>query len=57
MGINEFFDFEINPDWGEYFVELGDVVGYVNWLIENHFDIYGLIPKGLAIDATGKNIY
>ena len=56
-GINEFFDFEINPDWGEYFVELGDVVGYVNWLIENHFDIYGLIPKGLAIDATGKNIY
>lgn len=29
----------------------------VNWLIKNHFDIYGLIPMGLAIDATGLNIY
>lgn len=28
-----------------------------NYLIENHFDYYGLIPKGLAIDATGLNIY
>ena len=24
---------------------------------KHHFDIYGLIPMGLAIDATGKNIY
>ena len=30
---------------------------YIDWLIENHFDYRGLIPKGLAIDATGKNIY
>lgn len=52
-GVNEDFDFEIDPNGGEYFVDLGDVVNYVNWLIENHFDIYGLIPKGLAIDATG----
>ena len=29
----------------------------LNWLLKNHFDIYGLIPMGLAIDATGKNIY
>ena len=36
---------------------LYDLVEFINWLIENHFDIYGLIPKGLAIDATGKNIY
>ena len=27
------------------------------WLLKNHFDIYDLIPMGLAIDATGKNIY
>lgn len=26
-------------------------------LLKNHFDIYGLIPMGLAIDATGLNIY
>ena len=29
----------------------------VNWLIKNHFDINGLIPMGLANDATGLNIY
>ena len=29
----------------------------LNWFIKNHFDIYGLIPMGLAIDATGLNIY
>ena len=29
----------------------------IDWLIKNHFDIYGLIPMGLAIDATDKNIY
>jgi hypothetical protein len=27
------------------------------WLNKNHFDYRGLIPMGLAIDATGKNIY
>jgi hypothetical protein len=28
-----------------------------NWLIKNHFDVYDLIPIGLANDATGLNIY
>ena len=28
-----------------------------NWLNENHFDYRGLIEKGLAVDATGLNIY
>ena len=27
------------------------------WLNKNHFDYRGLIEKGLAIDATGLNIY
>lgn len=44
----EFYDH--NPD-------LSSMVGFINQLIKNHFDIYGLIPKGLAIDATGLNIY
>lgn len=56
-GINEDFDFEINPDWGEYFVELGDIVDFIDWLNENHFDCRGLIEKELAIDATGLGIY
>lgn len=28
-----------------------------NWCYKNHFDINGLIPMGLAIDATNLNIY
>lgn len=56
-GINEESDFEINPDWGEYIVELGDIIDYIDWLNENHFDYRGLIEKELAIDATGLNIY
>jgi hypothetical protein len=34
-----------------------DCFELINWCYKNHFDIYGLIPKGLAIDATGLNIY
>ncbi len=29
----------------------------IDWFIKNNFDYRGLIPMGLAIDATGKNIY
>lgn len=29
----------------------------IDWLNKNHFDYRGLIPIGLAIDATGLNIY
>ena len=29
----------------------------INWLNKNHFDYRGLFEKGLAINATGLNIY
>ena len=29
----------------------------VDWFHKNHFDYHGLIPMGLANDATGKDIY
>ena len=29
----------------------------INYCLTNHLDINSLIEKGLAIDATGKNIY
>ena len=29
----------------------------IDWLNKNHFDYRSLIEKGLAIDATGLNIY
>ena len=28
-----------------------------DWFNKNHLDYRGLIPRGLAIDATGKGIY
>ena len=30
---------------------------HIDWCNKNHFDYRGLIPMGLAIDATGLNIY
>jgi hypothetical protein len=36
---------------------LNNNIQVVNFCYENHIDINGLIEKGLAIDATGKNIY
>ena len=39
------------------FTMLDDWVEVILWLVKNHFDYRGLIPKGLAIDATGLNIY
>ena len=53
---------EIDPEFYSLICENGDkyvsmdVHGY-DWLNENHFDYRGLIEKGLAIDATGLNIY
>ena len=29
----------------------------LQWLYENHFDVNGLIEKGLALDATELNVY
>ena len=42
------------PLWGEILVP---TVQYYEWLYAHHFDVNGLIEKGLAIDATNKNIY
>lgn len=34
-----------------------DIFKMTDWLNKNHFDYRGLIPMGLAIDATNLNIY
>ena len=38
-------------------IELLDSPESFEYLIENHFDYRGLIPRDLALDATGLNIY
>ncbi len=37
--------------------DLQDYLWLEDWFNKNHFDYRGLIEKGLAIDATNKNIY
>ena len=36
---------------------IGSDKNVFDWFNKNHFDYRGLIPKGLAINATGLNIY
>ena len=36
---------------------IGSDKNVFDWYNKNHFDYRGLIEKGLAIDATNKNIY
>ena len=43
----------INGEIGDWVVSSSEI----DWYNKNHFDYRGLIPKGLAIDATGLNIY
>ena len=34
-----------------------EILALLKWFYKNHFDVYGLIPMGLANDATGLKIY
>lgn len=38
-------------------VPMDYVLDAIDWLNKNHFDYRGLIEKGLALNATGLNIY
>lgn len=43
----------INGEIGDWIVSSSEI----DWYNKNHFDYRGLIEKGLAIDATGLNVY
>ena len=53
---------EIDPEFYSLICENGDICvsmdvrGY-DWLNKNHLDYRGLIGRGLALDASGLNIY
>ncbi len=38
-------------------LSVDDIIRMMDCLNRNHIDYRGLIPMGLAVDATGKNIY
>ena len=46
-----------NGMWHELLTSVDDVEAIIDWFNKNHFDYRGLIPMGLANDATGLNIY
>ena len=56
---------EYNEIWSKFPISETDIpitnlsnwLRVIDWLNKNHFDYRGLIPLGLAIDATGLNIY
>jgi hypothetical protein len=56
---------EHNEIWSTFPISNSDIVltnlnnwlKVINWLNKNHFDYNGLIERGLALDATGLNIY
>ena len=52
------YDWDGEPyDLWKYQIEIGDADELVDWFHKNHLDYRGLISMGLAIDATGLNIY
>lgn len=59
LEIDKYGDIAVKDDLygGSQYTDLEIYLEVINWLLKNHFDIYGLIPMGLAIDATGLNIY
>ena len=48
---------DFNDFFNHYKIDVEDSYIFIDWLNAHHFDYRGLIEKGLAIDATGLNIY
>ena len=59
FSITRFGNLIVKTDENDYPFDVGedDWLNLFDWLNKNHFDYRGLITKGLAIDATGLNIY
>lgn len=38
-------------------ISYSEILALLEWFYKNHFDINNLISMGLAINATGLNIY
>lgn len=54
----DYFKFYLdNGNWHKLLTSLDDIETIIDWFHKNHIDWRGLIPMGLAIDATDKNIY
>ena len=55
---DDFKDFYLdNGMWHKMLTSIDDIEEIIDWFHKKHIDYRGLIPMGLAIDATDKNIY
>lgn len=56
---NEVWTFDLGGDADTEYrsIDIKRIKETVKWLNKNHFDWRGLIPMGLAENATNKNIY
>ena len=52
-----YIDSRVKNDSIDILAALANDMDAIDWLNKNLFDYRGLIEKGLAIDATGLNIY
>lgn len=52
-----YIDSRVKNDSIDILDALANDMDAIDWLNKNNFDCRGLIEKGLAIDATGLNIY
>ena len=52
-----YIDSRVKNDSIDILDALANDMDAIDWLNKNHFDYRELIEKGLAIDATGLNIY
>ena len=52
-----YIDSRVKNDSVDILDALANDMDAIEYLLKNRFDIFGLIPMGLAIDATGLNIY
>ena len=49
--------YDLHPDFQPIMCNIANEQNMFDWLNAHHFDYRGLISMGLAIDATGKDIY
>lgn len=59
LEIDKYGDVAVKDDFygNSQYTDLEIYLEVIDWLNKNHFDYRGLIPKDLAIDATGLNVY
>ena len=57
IGLSQMLTILANRDWECITIRHRDLQKLIDWFDKNHFDWRGLIPMGLANNATGLNIY